>query len=90
MSLLHCRFGPRQIRVESALLRAFNSGTRAGPYESMNVADIGDVNVNLYDLKDTCKRITEAYRKIVANGCVPLTMGEATAGGGRRSHLLNF
>lgn len=69
------RFGPRQIRVESALLRAFNSGTRAGPYESMNVADIGDVNVNLYDLKDTCKRITEHYRKIVANGCVPLTMG---------------
>ncbi|XP_029974570.1 guanidino acid hydrolase, mitochondrial [Salarias fasciatus] len=69
------RFGPRQIRVESALLRAYNSGTRAAPYESVMVADIGDVNVNLYDLKETCKRITEAYRKIVATGCIPLTMG---------------
>ncbi|KAM9342408.1 guanidino acid hydrolase, mitochondrial [Pholidichthys leucotaenia] len=69
------RFGPRQIRAESALLRAYNSGTRAAPYESLMVADIGDVNVNMYDLKDTCKRIREAYRKILATGCIPLTMG---------------
>lgn len=75
--LRHCRFGPRQIRAESALLRACNSGTRAAPYESLMVADIGDVNVNMYDLKDTCKRIREAYRKILATGCVPLTMGES-------------
>lgn len=40
------------------------------------VADIGDVNVNVYDLKDTCHRIREAYRKILATGCIPLTMGE--------------
>lgn len=73
--LVH-RFGPRQIRVESAMLRAYNSGTRAAPYESLVVADIGDVNVNVYDLKDTCKRIREAYRKILATGCIPLTMGE--------------
>lgn len=71
------RFGPRQIRVESALLRAYNSGTRAAPYQSITVADIGDVNVNLYDLQDTCRRIRDAYRKILAAGCTPLTMGES-------------
>ncbi|KAG7246071.1 hypothetical protein CRUP_003566, partial [Coryphaenoides rupestris] len=38
------------------------------------VADIGDINVNLYDLKDTCRRIRKGYRKIVATGCIPLTM----------------
>lgn len=69
------------MRVESALLRAYNSGTRAAPYESLMVADIGDVNVNVYDLKDTCRRIREAYRKIIATGCVPLTMGERVAAG---------
>uniref|UniRef100_A0A4W4DXK3 Agmatinase, mitochondrial n=1 Tax=Electrophorus electricus TaxID=8005 RepID=A0A4W4DXK3_ELEEL len=69
------RFGPRQIRAESAMLRPYNGGTRAAPYESLMVADIGDVNVNLYDLKDTCKRIREAYRKILKTGCIPLTMG---------------
>uniref|UniRef100_A0A3Q2ZNG6 Agmatinase (putative) n=1 Tax=Kryptolebias marmoratus TaxID=37003 RepID=A0A3Q2ZNG6_KRYMA len=72
--LLH-RFGPRQIRVESAMLRSCNCGTRAAPYESLVVADIGDVNVNVFDLKDTCRRIRETYRKIVAHGCIPLTMG---------------
>lgn len=41
------------------------------------VADIGDVNVNLYNLKDACKRIREAYRKVVATGCIPLTLGES-------------
>ncbi|KAI9535912.1 hypothetical protein NQZ68_039279, partial [Dissostichus eleginoides] len=68
-------FGPRQIRVESAMLRSFNSGTRAAPYDSLMVADIGDVNVNLYDLKDTCMRIREFYRKVLSAGCIPLTMG---------------
>lgn len=77
-TVISYRFGPRQIRAESALLRAYNGGTRAAPYESLMVADIGDVNVNVYDLKDTCKRIREAYRKILATGCIPLTMGEST------------
>ncbi|XP_037539733.1 agmatinase, mitochondrial-like [Nematolebias whitei] len=72
----YTRFGPRQIRVESAsMLRAYNCGTRAAPYESLVVADIGDVNVNVFDLKDTCRRIRETYRKIAAAGCIPLTMG---------------
>ncbi|XP_072553125.1 guanidino acid hydrolase, mitochondrial [Salminus brasiliensis] len=69
------RFGPREIRAESFLLRTYNSATRAAPYESLKVADIGDVNVNLYDLKDTCRRIRETYRKVVKTGCIPLTMG---------------
>ncbi|MFT7812903.1 agmatinase, mitochondrial [Arapaima gigas] len=69
------RFGPRQIRAESAMLRRYNGSTKAAPYEALMVADIGDVNVNVYDLKDTCKRIREAFSKIVAAGCIPLTMG---------------
>uniref|UniRef100_A0A8B9HU30 Agmatine ureohydrolase (agmatinase) n=1 Tax=Astyanax mexicanus TaxID=7994 RepID=A0A8B9HU30_ASTMX len=69
------RFGPRQIRSESFMLRAYNSATRAAPYESLMVADIGDVNVNLYDLKDTCRRIRETYREVLQTGCIPLTMG---------------
>ncbi|MGH0130057.1 UNVERIFIED_CONTAM: hypothetical protein FKN15_040794 [Acipenser sinensis] len=69
------RFGPRQIRAESSMMRVYNGSTRAAPYQSLMVADIGDVNVNMYDLKDTCRRIREAYQKIVAGGCIPLTLG---------------
>ncbi|XP_072033731.1 agmatinase, mitochondrial-like [Amphiura filiformis] len=68
------RLGPRYIRVESALVRACNS-LGAAPFESMQVADIGDVRVNLYDLKNCCAMISEQYSDIIANGCKPLTLG---------------
>ncbi|KAM3921256.1 agmatinase, mitochondrial-like isoform 1-T1 [Leptodactylus fuscus] len=69
------RFGPRHIRAESSMVRCYNTTTRAAPFDSLMVADIGDVNVNLYNLKDSCRRIREAYQKIMAAGCIPLTMG---------------
>ncbi|KAM3921255.1 agmatinase, mitochondrial-like [Leptodactylus fuscus] len=69
------RFGPRHIRAESSMVWFYNTTTRAAPFDSLMVADIGDVNVNLYDLKDSCRRIREAYQKIMAAGCIPLTMG---------------
>ncbi|KAM5248699.1 guanidino acid hydrolase, mitochondrial [Ctenodactylus gundi] len=69
------RFGPRRIREESVLLRAANPSTGALPFQSLAVADLGDVHVNLYNLQDSCRRIREAYGKIIAAGCVPLTLG---------------
>ncbi|XP_005988764.1 agmatinase, mitochondrial [Latimeria chalumnae] len=69
------RFGPRQIRAESSMLRAYNSHTHAAPYQSLQAADIGDINVNLYNLKDSCRQIREAYQKILKAGCITLTLG---------------
>ncbi|KAM4871427.1 guanidino acid hydrolase, mitochondrial [Thomomys bottae] len=69
------RFGPRRIREESVLLRAVNPSTGALPFQSLMVADLGDVPVNLYNLQDSCRLIQEAYQKIVAAGCIPLTLG---------------
>ncbi|XP_028369745.1 agmatinase, mitochondrial [Phyllostomus discolor] len=69
------RFGPRRIREESVMLRTVNPSTGALPFQSLTVADLGDVNVNLYNLQDSCRLIQEAYQKIVAAGCVPLTLG---------------
>ncbi|XP_025019106.1 agmatinase, mitochondrial [Python bivittatus] len=69
------RFGPRHLRAESTMVRCFNPSTGADPSHSLGVADIGDVPVNLYDLKDSCRRVREVFRKIVAGGCVPLTLG---------------
>ena len=48
------RFGPKQIRAESVLLRPYNMWTRAAPFDSLQVADIGDVPINTFDLKDRC------------------------------------
>ncbi|XP_007523791.1 guanidino acid hydrolase, mitochondrial [Erinaceus europaeus] len=69
------RFGPRRIREESVMIRSVNPSLGALPFQSLKVADLGDVNVNLYNLQDSCRRIREAYQKIVAAGCVPLTLG---------------
>jgi len=69
------RFGPRAIRAESCLLRPYNMATRAAPYDSIQVADIGDVAINTFNLQKSMDIVTEAYDEILGAGCVPLTMG---------------
>jgi len=69
------RFGPRQIRTESVMIRPRNQGTGEMPLSRLQVADIGDVRANLYNVAAAADEITAQYKQIVANGCVPLTMG---------------
>ncbi|MFA5507957.1 MAG: agmatinase [Vulcanimicrobiota bacterium] len=69
------RYGPRQIRAESTLIRPYNMGTRAAPFEHLQVADLGDVAINPYNLADSVRRIEEFYNPIFAAGCLPLTLG---------------
>src|SRR5215469_17077574 len=69
------RFGPRQIRAESCLLRPYNMGTRAAPFDALAVADVGDVPINPYNLADSMRIITEHYTRVLATGCKPLTLG---------------
>jgi len=47
------RFGPRQIRAESALLRPYNMATGAAPFDTLQVADLGDVAINTFSLAKT-------------------------------------
>lgn len=69
------RHGPRQIRAESCMLRPYNMATGAAPFDSLQVADIGDIAINTFDLKKTVDVITAAYDGILSHGCIPLTLG---------------
>ena len=69
------RFGPRQIRAESCLIRPYNMATRAAPFDSLSVADIGDVAINTFNVARSVAIIEAAYDAILAAGCKPLTMG---------------
>jgi guanidinobutyrase len=69
------RFGPRQIRAESCLIRPYNMATRAAPFDSLSVADIGDVAINTFNLTRSIAIIEQAYDAILATGCKPLTLG---------------
>ncbi len=69
------RYGPRQIRAESSLLRPFNMSTGAAPFESLQVADLGDCAINTFNLLDSIRIIEEYYDKVVQADIKPLTMG---------------
>ena len=69
------RLGPRQIRDESRMIRPYNMATRAAPFDSLQVADIGDVSINTFDLKKSVGIIADTYRAILSHGVVPLTLG---------------
>jgi len=69
------RFGPKQIRAESVLLRPYNMWTRAAPFDSLQVADIGDVPINAFDLKDSVRRIESFYDDMLRHDVRPLTLG---------------
>ncbi len=69
------RLGPRQIRAESSMIRPYNMATRAAPFDSLQVADIGDVAINTFDLKKTVNIIETAFDEILSHDCKPLTLG---------------
>ena len=69
------RFGPRDIRANSVLIRPYLMATRARPFELMQVADIGDVAINPFDLEKSIAIIEKAYDDILSCDCIPLTMG---------------
>jgi len=69
------RFGPRQMRAESALLRPYNVATGAAPFDTLQVADLGDVPINTYSIDKSLAIITSFYDAVLGAGCTPLTLG---------------
>ena len=69
------RLGPRQIRDESRMIRPYNMATGLSPFDRMQVADLGDVAINTFDLKKSVEIIRDHYRGVLAAGCIPLTLG---------------
>ncbi|MGR3616178.1 MAG: agmatinase [Paracoccaceae bacterium] len=69
------RFGPRQVRAESAMIRPYNMWTKVSPFDSLQIADIGDIAIDTFDLKRSVQIIEEAYDEILSHGVIPLGIG---------------
>ena len=69
------RFGPKALRAESNMLRPYNMWTKAAPFDRLNCADLGDVPINTFDLKDSVARITQFYDTLLQHPVVPMTLG---------------
>jgi guanidinobutyrase len=69
------RFGPRQIRNESVMVRPYGMATGAAPFDSFQVADVGDVALNSFDLLKSIDIIENFYAEILRHGAKPATVG---------------
>lgn len=69
------RFGPREIRCQSVMIRPYNMATGAAPFDSLSIADIGDVAINTFNLLDAVKIIEQHYDNVLKHNIIPLTLG---------------
>ncbi|MFC1696378.1 agmatinase [Pseudomonadota bacterium] len=69
------RYGPRQIRSESVLVRPYGMATGAAPFDSFQVADIGDVALNPYNLLKSIDLIESHYSACLAHDIIPVSIG---------------
>ncbi len=69
------RYGPRAIRADSVMIRPYNMATGAAPFDSLRVADLGDVPINTYSLEKSVQIIEDYYTRLNAYPLVPLTLG---------------
>lgn len=69
------RYGPRQIRSESVLVRPYGMATGAAPFDSFQIADVGDVPLNPYQLDKSIDIIERYYDDILSDDAKPVSIG---------------
>lgn len=69
------RFGPKEVRSQSAMLRPYNLGTGAAPFDSLQVADLGDLAINTFSLAASLEIIRESYEAILHYDVMPMAIG---------------
>ncbi len=69
------RFGPKQLRQESAMIRPYNIQTGAAPFDSLQCADLGDIAINTFSLSDSLSIIQKTYEDILKHPVIPMGLG---------------
>lgn len=69
------RFGPKQVRQESAMIRPYNIQTGAAPFDSLQCADLGDLAINPFSLGRSLSIIQSAYEDILTHPVIPMGLG---------------
>ncbi len=57
------------------MLRPYGMGNGVAPFEHLQVADVGDLAINTFNLAATCDIVTEGIDDILEHWCVPLVLG---------------
>ncbi len=69
------RFGPAQVRHESAMIRPYGLQTGAAPFDKLQCADVGDIAINTFNLRESIRIITEYYDALLKHDVIPMAIG---------------
>jgi guanidinopropionase len=69
------RFGPRAVRVQSAIIRPWNPVQKVNPFEKYRMADFGDLPVNPLSIEDSFRRIEQYLAPVLAAGARSVCVG---------------
>jgi len=69
------RFGPRNIRVQSAMIRPWNPVLNVNPFTKWRIGDFGDLSINPLSIEDTYARITKQLGEILRKNTRTLCVG---------------
>jgi agmatinase len=69
------RFGPREIRNQSSLIRSYSYFQKVAPFDRLNVADVGDVDPPPVSIEKCYEAVTARVGAIAAAGARPLVIG---------------
>ena len=69
------RFGPRGIREESVMIRPYNMATRAAPFDSLRIDDLGDIATNAFNKDDSIARIEAYVDELMEHDLITVAMG---------------
>src|SRR5215472_18831062 len=69
------RFGPRNIRVQSAMIRPYNPVLKINPFQKLRIADFGDLPVNPLSIEETYRLIEGGLKPLLNAGAIPICIG---------------
>jgi guanidinopropionase len=70
------RFGPREVRNQSCMMRAINVSTHVEPYELARVGDLGDILLpDIFNHDQAIADICSYYQKLAHSNIIPLSVG---------------
>src|SRR6266850_6743819 len=69
------RFGPRNVRAQSCMIRPWNAVLNVDPFSKWRVGDYGDLSINPLSLDDTFGRITSQLDDVLQAGARTVCVG---------------
>jgi agmatinase len=69
------RFGPRDVRAQSAMIRPYSHPQRVAPFERLRIADYGDIDVVPISIERTFAAIEKEIGQLLEAQVLPVSVG---------------